>query len=288
MDLTFLPKIIFDALTHVDINYLYEIRLRKGFSIILNFNGERVYLTKNGVSKLKNFAIVCDERFIEEIINNVTEHSIYLYNDQIRQGYITTKSAIRIGIAGECVLDNGQVVTIKNMTSLNIRIPHDIKNCSDKIFNLLFNKNKIYNSLIIGLPTTGKTTILKDLVEKINNEYNYSILIIDERGELNCKGENIDVIKNSDKQFAFNYAIRSLSPNLVITDEIATKSDWDFIKTTINCGINVIASCHSNDVLKLKSKEIFIDKLFDRYFILDDSSKIGQIKDVFDKEFNKI
>ena len=286
MDLLFLTDKIITALNKLNFNLLYEIRLRKDFPIKININGMFYYLTNDGASLLKTNAIICDENLIKEIIRNLTENSFYAFNDNIKQGFITSKSGIRVGIAGECVISDNKISTIKNITSLVIRLPHEIKGASNSIYNKIINNNSIYNSLILSPPFCGKTTILKDLARKINYNFNKNILIIDERGEFSSiKGENIDVIKYGNKSFAFNYALRSLSPEIVITDELCGEEDWTFINKAISSGVKVLASIHSNSVDNLKKLSGFVN-VFERYFLLDKSKGFGNLVSSFDSCFN--
>ena len=154
---------------------------------------------------------------------------------------------------------------------------------------LIYDNNNINNTIIISPPFLGKTTLLKDVIIKLNNLNIGSILVIDERGEFSCiKGENIDNIAYSNKNYAFNYAVRSMSPKIVVTDELSTADDWQCVKNAICSGVRIIASTHSDSVDNLKSKPYFIRNLFDRYITLDNGSKFGQVRHVFDKDFNTL
>lgn len=288
MDLFFLTDKIITAIDKLNLNLLYEIRLRKDYPIKINLNGIFYYLTNDGASLLKTNAIICDEKLIKEIIRNLTENSFYAFNDNIKQGFITSRSGIRVGIAGECVISDNKISTIKNITSLVIRLPHEIKGASNLIYNKILNNNSIYNSLIMSPPFCGKTTILKDLAHKINDNFNKNLLIIDERGEFTkIKGENIDAIKYCNKSFAFNYALRSLSPEIVITDELCGEEDWYFVNKAINSGVKVLASIHSNSIDNLRKLNGF-NEIFDRYFILDNSKGFGNLVSSFDSSFNVV
>ena len=282
MELKFLPEKVRQALYNVDLNFLYEIRFRVGFPIKIRYKNNIFYLSNNGTTLNINDAIICSCTDIDFIINYSTEHSIYAFNDRIKEGYITIENGIRIGICGECVYSNNILQTIKNFTSLNVRISHEIFGCASELLNKIFNNNIIYNTLIVSPPFLGKTTLLKDIASKLNNLNIFSILLIDERGEFeNVKGENIDVIKYSNKYFAFNYAIRSMSPALVITDELITESDWKCVHNVVCSGIKIIASCHSDSIFNLVKKEYFNRDIFDRYVILS-TQNLGTIEKVYD------
>lgn len=288
MNFDFLPPLYLSALNFLDVNKLTEIRIRKNCPVTVLYSKKRHYLTEGGTSKNEK-KVIAEKCDIDYIIGKVTEHSVYAFNDCIKQGFLTTKNGIRIGLAGECVFENGKIKTIKEFSSLNIRIPHTIIGCSDIIFKYIYSGFNINNSLIVSPPGMGKTTILKDLALKLDETNDFQILIIDERAEFSeIYGNNMDKIIYSDKQYAFSYGLRSLSPNVVITDELSGEEDWNFVKEAVNCGINVIASCHAKDIQEVKNKNFFLPNVFDKYFILSSKERFGKTEAVFDRELNKI
>ena len=283
---SFLPVKIKIILKNIECQFLYELRFRAGFPVTANYKNKRVYLTNNGIDYQDNDAVICTLEDIKQIINVVTEQSLYAFNDRIKQGFITTRCGVRIGIAGDCVIDNGQVTTIKNINSLNIRIPHDIEGCANKLLKYVNSNGKIYSSLLISPPTCGKTTMLKDLIKKLNTNNIGSILVIDERGEFNhIGGVNIDTIRYSDKFYAFNYGIRSLSPSIIITDELSEVNDWKCAESAVNSGVKIIATCHGGEVDDIIKKRHFIKGIFDRYIVLKNDGIPGIIKNVYDKDY---
>ncbi len=286
MKLSFLPINYMSALENLEIKFLYEIRLRTCYPVKVNYLNQIYYLFDGGLVKDKDKAIICSQEDVNYIIMQITEHSLYAFNDRLKDGYITTINGIRVGIAGECVFNNNKIQTIKNFSSLNIRIPHEIEGCSTKIMPYIYNDNNIYSTIIISPPFLGKTTLLKDVMKNLNSLNIGSILVIDERGEFSLiKGENIDNIMYSNKNYAFNFALRSLSPKIVITDELSTIDDWLCAKNAISSGIKIIASCHSDSVENLRLKPSFIHNLFDRYIVLNNGNKFGQAKCVLDRDF---
>ena len=288
MNLDFLPKRIACALSNVDLGNVIEIRLRGGQPIIIKLLDKKCYLSNDGITIIKNKALICELLDIQDVILNLTENSLYAYNDRLKNGFLTNNFGVRIGIAGECVFNDNEIVTIKNVSSINIRIPNFVKDCSQKIVNYMTSKN-LFNALIISTPGYGKTTILKDLSLKLNEYFSKNILIIDERGEFKgIQGENIDLVRFSNKYYAFNYCIRSLSPEIIITDELVTKSDWQCVQNAVNSGLNIIASVHSSCVDELIHKEFFIHNLFDLYFVLDNKGLPGKLKNVYDKNLEII
>lgn len=289
MDLSFLPIEILFCLDKVDLTKLFEIRLRLDFPIKLLAFDKSYYLSKEGLSIIEEKAIICKKSDIDYIIKTLTDSSFYAFNDNIKNGFLTSKNGIRVGVAGECVFDKNEIVTIKNISSLNIRLPHYIKDCSKKVINYIIFNNIITNTLIVSPPALGKTTLLKDICVYLNNHTDKSILIIDERGEFGqIKGRNIDTISYSDKLYAFNYGIRSMSPNIVVTDELITKRDWECVNSAKNSGVIIIASCHGNSMENIINKEYFIKNVFDRYIILNNVGKPGVVSCIYNNNFEKI
>jgi len=279
---------ILSAIQLVDKNKIYDIRLRIGQPVIINYDNKKVFLSTDGITSFESRAMICKSEYIEYVISFITENSLYAFNEKIKRGYLTTKNGIRVGLAGECVFDN-DIVTIKNFSSLNIRIPHEIVGCSDKIFPIIKNGETVFNTLIISPPFRGKTTILKDLARRLNLALDKNILIIDERQEFrNIYGKNIDKIENSNKLYAFSYSVRSLSPEIIITDELSDKNDYQCALEATHSGIKIIASCHAESVEDLKCKSFFIKGVFDRYLVLKSSGSFGELQGVYDKDLMRI
>lgn len=284
MKLDFLPKEILYSINKLNVDKLYEIRLRANFPIIIWYDFNKLFLSKDGATERKENALICNKDDIENIIYTVTEYSLYSVTDRLKDGYLTTNNGVRIGIAGECVFENNKIVTIKNFTSLCIRVPNNIVGCSKKLYELTL-KDKLRNVLIIAPPKYGKTTLLKDLIHNFDTLIN--VLIIDERGELSKGIENADVIKYADKNYAFQLAIRSLSPEVIITDELISDSDWCCVNRAINSGIKIIATVHGKDVEEIKNKREFTPNLFERYVVLESNGQAGIINKIYDVNFNE-
>lgn len=290
MELNFLPSTIKLAVDKLDIDKLIEIRLRINQPISINYCKQRYYLCEFGISIISGQAIVCTEKDIKHVIDCVTEHSIYAFTDKINNGFLTVSNGIRIGLAGECVVgDNNKIITIKNFSSLNIRIPHYINGCIDKVKGFIINRGQPVSTLFVAPPLCGKTTMLKATAKLIDELELGNILIIDERAEFECvKGKNIDKIQYSDKLFGFKCGIRTLSPQYVITDELSSKNDWLFAKTAVNSGIKVFASCHASNIISLTENDDFLAGVFDLYVIIASGAEPGFIKAIYNKELKLI
>ena len=159
-----LPNDIFHILeSKVNINSINEIRLRADKPIVLSIGGQRIFLGQNGVTGNLNDALKVNKITIEDIIFRASECSIYSVNEQIKRGFIVTKGGIRLGLGGDLIEENNVIKTMTNFSSINIRIPHEIKNCSLPVFNFLLEDGHVHNSLIISPPGAGKTTFLREI-----------------------------------------------------------------------------------------------------------------------------
>ncbi|MCM1545574.1 MAG: hypothetical protein NC033_00915 [Clostridiales bacterium] len=285
MNLSFLPSEIHSALNNVNINYLNEIRLRSGQAVIIQYRGEYKYINGYGISQSSNNALVCDSA--ESVLKTAMSSNVYVYSEQLKNGFITLDGGIRIGIAGEYVTQGGEILTVKCVTSLNIRIPHDVIGAADGIYNAVCGE-KIFNTLIFSPPGFGKTTLLRDLARKISKNTELGILIFDERNEIAAMngdgkgfdlGKGCDVVRGCNKLAAFKNAVRVMRPEVIITDELYGDGDIAAVKYAADCGISVIASSHTVNEAKLKELP------FDMYVRL---SGIGKEIVVYDKNFDTV
>ncbi|MBQ8749124.1 MAG: stage III sporulation protein AA [Clostridia bacterium] len=285
-------------LKHISIGNLYEIRVRLNQAIVFNVKNELVFLSSAGITKNINDGIVASRELIAKIIYIACENSVYAVNNQLREGFITVKNGIRIGVAGEVVYENDNVMTLKNITYLNIRLPHKVDNCSARIFHYLIDK-PFKNTLIISSPGLGKTTILRDIIYQIyKNNYALNSLILDERYEIagSCEGQaqfNLgaftDIISGCKKQFGFEMGIRSMNPDVIFTDEIATFDDIKAIDYAMASGVSVVATTHSRNLNELLKKpnftELLTNKTFKRFIVLSKNKGIGTIDGLYDENY---
>lgn len=284
--LDFLPLKILNSLKSVDINFLSEIRIRCNYPIICNYHFKKQFLCEHGISNNHKNSLIATENDIKGIIENLTENSLYAYNDYLKNGFLTSKKGVRVGLTGTCVFEEEKIITIKDVTTLCIRIPHTVLGCSNSIFNIV--KNNRTNVLIISPPGYGKTTILKDLIRNYNENTDYNLLVVNERGELNDAGMNIDLINYSNKSYAINYAIRSMSPDIIFMDELSSEDDVLGVIKAVNSGVNVIATIHSDSVENVVNKFKTLKEYFDYFVILDSKDKPGQILGIYNKKFYEI
>lgn len=284
-----LPTQLAKLILEHNIQKLEEIRIRANKPVILKLRQVEIVL---------NYTITTNE--IIGILQNICNNSIYTYQNQICNGFITLPGGNRVGIAGNVVIKDGQVSNISYIYSLNFRISHQINGACDNILKYVLDteNNTIFNTLIVSPPGAGKTTIIRDLAKRISNginEINFrglDVSIIDERGEIaamtkgiifNDVGIRTDVLDNVPKSIGIRMAVRSMAPKVIIADEIGNKDDVNIINYAICSGVKCIFTAHGSDMEDLiKNNEInkIINlQLFSKIIFLDEKQK-GKIKNV--------
>ncbi len=285
-------KILFEKVNMKAVN---EIRLRAEKPVVVNVNGKVFYLSENGVTSNIKSALYSSKIMIEDVIFRASECSIYSVNEQIKKGFIVTDEAVRIGIGGNLIEENGHIKTMTNFCSCNIRVPHTIRNCSLNAFPYLVSNQGVENTLVISPPGCGKTTFLRDFVFQLSDKnMPYNVLLLDERGELDS-GINsyyTDKIAFSSKKIGFENGIRSLSPDIIVTDEIGQEEDIQAIRYATSCGVKLLASTHADNMETFCKKSLFSEvlkeKIFKRFVLLSKRNGPGTLEGVYNENLARV
>lgn len=291
-----LPERFRRALLTLNCDKITEMRLRVGLPILIEYRG-RQFVGESGLTHDCDSALKPTFQEIFDIVFKACESSIYSFNEEIKQGFVTLQNGARIGLCGEVVIENGQVKTIKNFSSLNIRFPHLVKNCSLKILQYLYDEKGIFNTLIYAPPSAGKTTFIRDICTHFcDRNIASSVLVVDERREIcaNQNGQNtlyagrmVDVYSGGIKDKCISNAIRTMSPEVIILDEISTLSDAESLLLLAGAGVKFVATTHCSSLEELKNKPILREFLglgvVERFVELSSRNGPGTVEFVYDK-----
>ena len=296
---TNLRKIIANVKLNFDL--LQEIRLRVNGPLIVIYNNKEFFINEEcRLDASRAAAYIVSQNEVRETMEYISNYSLYAYEDEIKQGFITIQGGHRVGIAGKTILEKDKVKNIKHISFINIRLSHQIKGCADKILPYIYNQNEIQHTLIISPPRCGKTTLLRDIIRQISdgvlNIPGMNVGVVDERSEIgacymgipqNELGIRTDILDCCPKANGMMMLIGSMSPHIIAVDEIGSREDIEAIEYVINCGCKLIATVHGSNIDDIKNKPVLgklvREKIFERYIILNNRGAVGNLEEIYDE-----
>ncbi len=289
---TFLPErlrgIVADRAKFVD-GDITEIRLRVNCPLVFRA-GCREKVFQDTIVTIQD---------IRQCVQFISDYSLFARQEDVKNGFITLRGGHRAGIAGQVVMDKGNIVSQKNISFINIRVAHELVGCADKVMNFVLKGDEIKNTLIISPPGCGKTTILRDIIRQLSMGINgkaYSVGVVDERSEIaacyegvpqNDMGIRTDVLDQWTKPEGMMVLLRSMAPDVIAVDELGSFEDMKAVHHMMSCGCAVIATIHGDSPQVLEKNEIFRelgkDSGFKRLIVLGKSKGIGTVEEVVDR-----
>ncbi|MFU0833308.1 MAG: AAA domain-containing protein [Oscillospiraceae bacterium] len=275
-----------------------EIRLRINQPVCISCAEGTYFLGTNGelTCRPTNGSLVAEPKDMEDSFRNLCSYSIYSHENEIKNGYITLSGGHRAGLCGTAVIQSSTICSIRNISSINLRISREIPGAADELLNQL-GKSLNEGLLLAGAPSSGKTTILRDIARQMSSGLRGNlkkVSVIDERGEIagtymgipqNDLGCCCDVLDGYPKAEGILLAVRTLSPQIVICDEIGSASEVNAVEEGLNTGVTMIASIHAGSIDELmrrkQAQKLLRTGAFGNVAVLDATHGPGQIAGIY-------
>lgn len=282
------------AYANLSFAHLQEIRLRVHCPLLVIYDGVEWMVNYDGSLHRE----VCagyriSEQDLRDTLQIVSSYSLYAFEEEVRQGFLTIAGGHRVGMAGRTIVEQGHVRGMKYISFLNVRLAHQVKGCADQVLPHLVLDGQPLSTLIVSAPRCGKTTLLRDLVRLISDGTAYcagrTVGVVDERSEIggchlgvpqNDVGMRTDILDCCPKAAGMMMLVRSMAPEIVAVDEIGDARDADAIAAVTNCGCGLLATVHGQTLEDICTKpllsHLLAEKAFARFVFLHRTSA-GQI-----------
>lgn len=236
-----------------------EIRLRQGFlPTVLDGEGER---------DVGDMAVTGE--MLRQVLEQASQASAHTVLDQVQRGFLTLRGGHRIGICGSAVVRDGQVATLREISSLSVRVARPVVGQAEALLPQLMEGGQLQNTLIFAPPGAGKTTLLRDLVRGLSDGavcQPLRMAVADERGEIAAMwqgepqlyvGRHTDVLDGCDKATAVPILLRGMNPQVIAMDEITQMEDVEAMIQAVGCGVSLLATAHGESMEDLTRRGVY-------------------------------
>ncbi len=291
-----------------DYDLLQEIRLRVNAPLLVIYDNKEFFVTpQSNLTENYEDIYIITKNEIRETMEYISNFSLYAFEEELKQGFITITGGHRVGIIGKAVLEENKIKSMKHISFINIRLSHQVKGCADKVIPYITGThgNDCYHTLIISPPRCGKTTLLRDVIRQLSDgsgeRPGITVGVVDERSEIgacymgipqNELGVRTDVLDCCPKAKGMLMLIRSMSPRVIAVDEVGSVEDISAIEYVINCGCKLIATVHGNSIDDIRNKPILgrlvQERIFERYILLNNHGGVGHLEEIYDEKGTRI
>ncbi|MBE6768811.1 MAG: hypothetical protein E7549_07885 [Ruminococcaceae bacterium] len=193
------------------------------------------------------------------LFSHLCGHSVYAHQEEIRRGFIATANGCRAGVAGQAVIENGQVVSMRDITSICLRPAREHRGCAAPLLPYLYRDGRLQSVLVCGGPASGKTTLLRDVIRTLSCDKRRpaQLTVVDERGELTATFDDVrpfDVLGGFSKTQGIEQALRTLSPEGIVFDELGGTEDVEALARCVHGGVATLGSIHAENTAVLKKR----------------------------------
>ena len=245
-----------------------EIHIRLNKAVVLTVAGKNRVLSR-----------ICTEEDMQRSLQLLCDHSLYSQIETIREGFISTSDGLRIGVCGRAVVENGKVTVVRDISSLCIRLPHRYPDSVAEIYEVLAGNSFRDSILVYAAPGKGKTTVLRELALRLANPPKPNrVVVIDTRYELGsilAEAQMMDVLAGYPRNTGMEIALRTMAPEYIVCDELASEEDRLALLRCAGCGVRLCASVHAGSLAELRHKTVLKDigHLFQWYYGLDEEHR---------------
>ena len=247
-------------------DHISEVRLREGQPLAVQLGGRTCFVSIQG--KLSDHpdeqSFLVTREDIVSSIRTMSRFSLHTHQHEIQEGFLSVAGGHRAGLGGNAVLNGGKISNLREIRSINLRIARDVTGCADSLIERVFSR-RIQGVLIAGVPGSGKTTLLRDLARQLSSGKTgryLRVAVVDERCEIGgAWGENprdlgvcTDLLSGCPKGDGILMALRTLSPDIILCDEVGNFQEIQAVSMALNSGVPVVTTIHASTIEELLSR----------------------------------
>lgn len=239
-------------------------------------------------------ALFLSEADCGRMMERLTGHSLYAFEEEMKNGYLTLPGGHRVGFCGRAVMDKSRLKFISPITALHIRIAREHIGAADKIMDAILTDGGMRSVLILSPPGCGKTTMLRDAARQLSHGLDakrHMVAIADERGEIaGCfqgvpqvdVGPCTDVLDGCPKAEALPLLLRVMTPDVLVCDEIGRLEEAEALFDAIHAGVKVLASAHASSLEQARKRPalslLLSGGVFELVAVLGRSKGVGTLE----------